>query len=160
MEADFDLDNDGNVTQLPPTRKPYRPGEGRPAGYSPKKAQEVADKLAAGAEDPDEDPESDQGRLTTSVKLSMAKARKEVALAGLNELDLKVKSGQYLPRAAFREASATLLAALSQGLRSMPDTLERKFGLQPEVLEFIEGVVDESLATVADGLALFTETKT
>lgn len=159
MDADFDMDDDGNVRPLPQKRAPYRPGEGRPAGYSPKKAQAMADRIAAGEEDPTLDPESEDGRISTSVKTQIAKARKETALAGLNELELQIKSGQYLPREAYREATATVLAALSQGLRSLPDMLERDFGLAPEVLIQIETAIDESLATVADTLALFTEKK-
>lgn len=85
----------------------------------------------------------------------MAKARKETALAGLNELQLKVKSGEYLPRAAYQEATATLLAMLSQGLRSLPDTIERKLSVSPDVLQMIEAAIDDGLNEVADTLALF-----
>ena len=84
-----------------------------------------------------------------------AKARNEAAKAGLNELELKIKSGEYLSRSAYREASATLLAELAQGLRSLPDTLERKFGLSPEALLHVEKTIDEAMQAVADGLELF-----
>ena len=159
MEADFDLDESGQVR---PTSKPrrYQPGMGgRPAGYSPGKAKEMQERMEAGETPDEDDPESEEGRLSTSVKTAIAKARKETALAGLNELDLKVKSGQYLPRDAYQQATATLLAMLSQGLRSLPDTLERKCNLPPEALEMVEAVIDESLLSIADTLALFTESK-
>lgn len=119
----------------------------------------MRERLESGTQDESPDPESDDGKLSTSVKTAIAKARKETALAGLNELELKVKSGQYLPRDAYQQATATLLAALSQGLRSLPDTLERRYSLAPDVLEDISAAIDESLSTVAETLALFTEVK-
>lgn len=160
MHADFDLGADG-VTELPPgfRRGPYMPRGGRTPGYSPKKAAEMARRIDAGGEVGDEDLESSDGQLSLTTRHLLAKARKEAALAGLNELQLKVKTGEYLPRAAYREATATLVASLSQGLRSLPDTLERKFGLPPEVLQDIEAAIDESLNSIADELALFTEAK-
>lgn len=90
------------------------------------------------------------------VDFDSAKARNEAAKAGLNELELKIKSGEYLPRAAYREATATLLAELAQGLRSLPDTLERKFGLAPDVAVHIQSTIDEAMKTIADNLELFT----
>lgn len=98
-------------------------------------------------------------QLSASARTAVAKARKETALAGLNELALQIKTGEYLPRAAYQEATATLLAMLSQGLRSLPDTLERKCNLPPEALELVEQVIDEGLNEVAQTLALFTEVK-
>lgn len=84
-----------------------------------------------------------------------ARARNESAKAGLNELKLKIDSKEYLARSAFREASATLLAELAQGLRSIPDTLERKHALEPRVVQEIEAVIADGLSTVAAGLELF-----
>ncbi len=162
MNADFELGDDGEVIDLPGFRRGFhRPEGGRPPGYSPKKAKEELQRQdAAGDLDLDDDePDSETGRLSTTVRTARAKARKETALAGLNELQLKVKSGEYLPRAAYQEATATLLAMLSQGLRSLPDTLERKYSLPPEVLELIETTIDDSLSHVAETLALFAEAK-
>ena len=132
MHADFDLSPDGSVA---PTRSRSgghggaRPNSGpKPAGYvKPPEGQDY----------------------------DKAKARNEAAKAGLNELELKIKSGEYLSRTAYREASATLLAELAQGLRSLPDTLERKFGLSPEALLHVEKTIDEAMQGVADGLELF-----
>ena len=80
-----------------------------------------------------------------------ARARKESALADLHELDYKVKSGQYVPRAAIREASATAMAALAQTLRSLPDNLERR-GISAAVCAQIDRVITESLADTARAL--------
>ena len=164
MHADFDLGDDGSVSDLSGFRRGFhRPEGGRPPGYSPKKAAAEQARLealaVAGEDDADFDPDSEEGRLSTTVKMAMAKARKETALAGLNELQLKIKSGEYLPRAAYQEATATLLSMLSQGLRSLPDTIERKFSVAPEVLQLVEETIDSSLNHVAESLALFTEVK-
>src|SRR5574344_1261026 len=157
MHADFDLSPDGDLVERV-VRKPFTPPPqnkgGRPHGYSPKKAAEVKARMEAGELD-DVDPASEDGQMATSVKHAIAKARKETALADLNELEFKIKSGQYLPRSAYREATATLLATLSQGMRSLTDTLESKFGLAPEVLEQIDAQVNESLNNIAETLAMF-----
>ena len=147
MSIDFELDASCNTT---PTSGwgGSRKGAGRKKGYSPKKARELEVAEVGAADDPEE-------VTSTALKKAKAVARKEEALAGLNELELKIKSGEYLSRAAYREASATLLAELAQGLRSLPDTLERKFGLSPEALLHVERTIDEAMQAVADGLELF-----
>lgn len=163
MHADFDLGDDGEVSDLAGFRRGFhRPEGGRPPGYSPKKALAEQRRQEARAADPtvdDADDDADDENLSTTVKTAMAKARKETALAGLNELQLKVKSGEYLPRAAYQEATATLLSMLSQGLRSLPDTIERKFNVPTDVLQLIEAAIDDGLNEVAEALALFAEKK-
>lgn len=162
MDADFELGEDGAVDELPAgfRRGFYRPEGGRRPGYSVKKSRALQDKIEAGEDVSTVDEETEEGaQLSASARKAVAQARKETALAGLNELELKRKSGEYLPRAAYQEATATLLAMLSQGLRSLPDTLERKCNLPPEALELVEAVIDEGLNEVAQTLALFTETK-
>lgn len=164
MEADFDLGEDGELVDAPGFRRgTYRPRGGRPPGYSPKKAAALANDIArnsatAAPPTPPADPDEDSN-LAVSVRLNIAKARKEAALAGLNELQLKIKSGEYLPRDAYREATATLVAMLSQGLRSLPDLLERRCNLPPEALQMVEVAIDESLSHLAEQLALFTEVR-
>ena len=132
MHADFDLSPDGSVA-------PARSRSGGRGGARPNSGPKPA-----GYVKPPEGQDYDK-----------AKARNEAAKAGLNELELKIKSGEYLSRTAYREASATLLAELAQGLRSLPDTLERKFGLSPEALLHVEKTIDEAMQGVADGLELF-----
>ena len=128
-----------------PSHGGRRAGAGGPKGYSKKRAAEMEGESSVDGDDV----------TATAVKKARAVARKEEALAGLNELELKIKSGEYLSRTAYREASATLLAELAQGLRSLPDTLERKFGLSPEALLHVERTIDEAMQGVADGLELF-----
>lgn len=75
-----------------------------------------------------------------------ARARHEEIKADGAALELSIKRGEYLPREPIRLAAAAAVASVVQALRSMPDTLERKFNLSPEVTEAIEKCVDEALA--------------
>ena len=85
-----------------------------------------------------------------------SKARKEAALADMHELNFKIKSGEYIPRAPVREASATMLASLAQTLRSIPDNLERKLNLAPDIAEAVEREIDSALSDISDDMAKFT----
>lgn len=139
---------DGRAIPLPRSgRGGARPGAGRPRQ---KRAEEIQADAELFGDEPDE-------QISTAVRFDRAKARKEEALAGIHELNLKIQSGAYLPRDAYREASATALSTLSQALRSLPDLLERKHALSPEALQMVEHLVDQVLNDAANQLALFTE---
>lgn len=125
MHADFELNSDGSV----------RPGRGG--------AREGAGRKPAGYQKPEETLEYERERT-----------RNEKAKADLNELEFKIKSGEYVPRASVQQAAATMLAALSQGIRSLPDNLERKINLPPEASEMVEAVVDDVLNGLASDLEL------
>lgn len=86
------------------------------------------------------------------VDIDVAKARNEAAKADLNELELRIKSGEYVDRAAVREATATALASMAQTLRSVPDDLERRLGIDPSLAEEIGNRIDAALNTLADKL--------
>lgn len=86
-----------------------------------------------------------------------AKARKEAALADMHELLFKIKSQEYISRSAVSEASATLMAALAQGMRSLPDNLERKLNIAPEVAVEIERAIDSCLAELAASMKKMTQ---
>lgn len=110
----------------------YRPGAGRkPAGYKPPQEK---------------------------VDLDAAKARKEAAQADLYELDLRIKSGQYVDRAAVQQATATALATLAQSLRSVPDYLERVLGVSPEVAEEVGRAIDSAMDDAATEFQKLAET--
>lgn len=127
MHADFDLAPDGSVS--PNGYGGARAGAGRkPKGYV--KPEVVKD-------------------------IDKSKARKEAALADQHELAYKIKSRQYVERAAVQQASATLLAELGQSLRSMADNLERKFNLAPNIVADISLTIDEALDNVANGMEMF-----
>ena len=147
MDADFELDDDG-IAHVIPAKGGRREGAGRPKGIGNEQMQALAD-----SED-DLDPESSD-RLTIAVRKAKAVALKEESIAGLKALELQVETKKYLPRDAYREATATVLATLSQALRSIPDTLERKHGLTPAVLQYIEVTIDEQLSSAAATLSLF-----
>lgn len=85
-------------------------------------------------------------------KLDAAKARKEAALASKHEIELLEMRGEYVPRSAFRDASATLLAELVQGLRGIPDMLERRHGLTFAQAQAVETDVNAALETMRKGL--------
>lgn len=145
--ADFDLDDAGNLN---PTRGGWREGAGRPKGYSPKRAPDIEANADLFGDLDDSD------RTTLAVRKARAVTEKEEWTAKKLELSYRVDSREFLARGAFREASATLLAELAQGLRSLPDILERKFNLPPAQVELVAEAIDEALTSVADGLELFT----
>lgn len=132
MQVDFDLFEDGTVSATDTERRGgARQGAGRkPTGY--------------------EKPES-------ALDYDKARARKEAALADLHELDYKVKSGEYVSRAAVRQASATLIANLAQTMRSVSDNLERR-GVPPAVCAQVDATISETLADAARDLEMMSGT--
>ena len=91
------------------------------------------------------------------IEYEAERARNEKAKADLNELDLAVRRGTYVLRAAVQEAAATALAAMSQTMRSVPDNLERKLGLAPAVAEQIEQTIDAVLTDLSAALRALHE---
>jgi phage terminase Nu1 subunit (DNA packaging protein) len=91
------------------------------------------------------------------IDLDRERARNEKAKADLNELDLAVRRGEYVERAQVRQASATALSALAQTLRSVPDNLERKLGVAPEVAQEVGMLIDAALDEVANQFEAITE---
>lgn len=103
----------------------YRPGAGnKPLGYEPPQAK---------------------------VDYDIEKAAHEKVKREEREFKLARERGEYVSRAAVRQASATMLAVLSQ-IRSIPDNCERQFALQPEVIELMQQTIDASLGEVATAL--------
>ena len=82
----------------------------------------------------------------------VSKARKEEAQASMAELELRIKSEQYVSRDAVRTVSARMLATLAQALRSIPDNVERQFALRPEQVQMIADLVDDALDEAATAL--------
>lgn len=76
--------------------------------------------------------------------------RKALADAKLREHTLSVKNGEYLPRDAYRNATAEAYARCASSIRSIPDNLERRLGLTPEQSEFAEEVIDRILGALHD----------
>jgi hypothetical protein len=65
------------------------------------------------------------------------------------EFQLAIQQGMYLRRDAYRQASATALATLTQALRTIPDNCERQFALPPDVVQSIQDQVDAALSDAA-----------
>lgn len=147
-----------------------RPGAGRKTGSTAKQLKEKAEAAAKGAPDievrsveqvldgglpPPMDMSADAGALAfkimdnPSAYYSTAKARKEVAQASKAELEFRIMDGQYLPREAIRSALAEAYQAVAQSLRSIPDNLERKMGVTPEVAEVVSSAIDEAMGELA-----------
>lgn len=124
-----------DLVEFKPGRGGVRPGAGRPM-------KQAGDPATA--------------KQTSNERYSEERARHEKIKADQRALKLKIESNEYVPRAAVREASAFLLAALAQGMRAIPDNLERKFNLPGDVAEEIGRVIDASLADIAEGLEMFT----
>jgi molecular chaperone GrpE (heat shock protein) len=80
------------------------------------------------------------------------RARHEKIKADQREFKLMQERGEYLPREAQRQASATILAMLTQSLRSIPDNLERACNLTPEQAAQAQELVDNALTELANGL--------
>lgn len=129
-------------------------GRRQNAGRTPGISETDKRRIDAGELDLDDPNISESTR--TAVKKARAVASKEEALAQHAWLKLRVDSGEYMPRTAYREATATLLAELAQGLRSLPDEIERKHPLPPEVLTLIEHTIDDRLNAIAEGLSMYT----
>ena len=84
------------------------------------------------------------------------RARHEQIKADQREFKLAQERGEYLPRDAYRQANAALLAMVSQALRAIPDNLERTLSLPPAAVESVSIQIDAALAELAAGLRATT----
>lgn len=129
--ADFDLDPTGFVSQI--THGGSRPGAGRKtADHVPTEEKTSYDK---------------------------EKALHEKSKRERSELAFKIESGTVVSRLAVQEASATAFAMAAQSFRSLPDNLERKLHLPPEVTEEIERTIDAVLSDLSSALEMMHTTE-
>jgi phage terminase Nu1 subunit (DNA packaging protein) len=99
-------------------------------------------------------PEADAQRSYEQERAAHETVKREE-----REFKLAIMRGEYLPREAQRQAAATLVAVLTQGLRSIPDNIERKYAVTPEILDAITEQIDAGLLECANALrALSGET--
>ncbi|MFM6981500.1 MAG: DUF1441 family protein [Microbacteriaceae bacterium] len=84
------------------------------------------------------------------IEYSVARARKEAWTAKTVELDYRIKQNEYVRRDEVRQVCATAFSSLAQSLRSIPDLLERRDGIAPEVAERVGNVIDEVLDSLAN----------
>jgi hypothetical protein len=148
------------MTITDPTPKPGR-GGARPGAGRPKKTTAAPEAAHAAARRAPGRPPKQPGdpltpRLTANETYAFERARHEKIKCDQRALKLKIESGEYIPREAVRRASAALLAQLAQAMRSLPDNLERR-GLASDWCERIEGVIDDVLDELAEGLRRMSE---
>lgn len=91
-----------------------------------------------------------------SVDFDSARARNETAKAVINEVEAKIKTGEYGSRVAFRQATATAMASLTQTLRSIPDNIERKLGVSGTVAAEVGALIDAALDDLATEFEMMT----
>jgi phage terminase Nu1 subunit (DNA packaging protein) len=96
-------------------------------------------------------------RTTDDERFSAARARRERANASRAEVALALERGELVSRDAVRQATATLLALLTQSLRSIPDNLERTLALQPQLVEAVAKQIDAGLSEAANALRVIHE---
>lgn len=86
------------------------------------------------------------------IEYTDARAAHEYWKAQLAEQEFKKRAGELLDRARVEQASATVLAAVAQTLRSIPDNLERTAGLTPAQAEECERIIDSLCLGLHDKL--------
>lgn len=91
-----------------------------------------------------------------TIAFDKARARKEQANAELLELELAKKTNAQVDRIAVQQAAATALSSLVQTLRAVPDNLERRLGIAPEVAQAVGEMIDAALDTLADEFEMMT----
>ena len=76
--------------------------------------------------------------------------------------ELQVRDRELIPAADVEQAIATAFSAIAQGIRSIPDHLERRIGCAPDVAEAVERMLDEEMTALSERLsqlAPITETE-
>lgn len=92
----------------------------------------------------------------------VSRARKEQALADKESvfakkaaLDYEIQSQNFIPRESVIRATATAYATIAQAMRSLPDMMERRLGIDPALAEELGVAVDElldDLSKTLDGI--------
>lgn len=86
------------------------------------------------------------------IKYTKSRAEHEEFKARSVKLEYEIKRGKYVLREEVQRASAVAFATVTQNLRSIPDALERRLGLSPEVTEQVAIAIDEIMSDLADDL--------
>ena len=68
--------------------------------------------------------------------------------------DLQIRDRELIQSAEVEQVIATAFSAIAQGIRSIPDHLERRTGCAPEIAEEVERLLDEEMTILADRLAV------
>jgi len=84
-----------------------------------------------------------------------ARAKNEVHKAQLNELEVATRRGKLLQKSDVEVAASRLHAFLAQSLRSLPDDLERKCGLDPVQVQYVQDYIDALTTDIRGRLSSF-----
>ena len=68
--------------------------------------------------------------------------------------DLQTRDRELIPADEVGRVIATSFSAIAQTIRSLPDNLERRYALPPDVVEGIERTMDDALDGLADHLSV------
>jgi len=67
--------------------------------------------------------------------------------------ELQVRDRELIPAAEVEQVIATAFAAIAQDMRAIPDNLERRYGIAPDVAESVERGIFEAMDGIADRLS-------
>lgn len=67
--------------------------------------------------------------------------------------DLQIRDRELIPAGELEACIASAFGSLSQGLRSIPDNLERRVGCSAEIAEAVEKAIEAEMDAVADLLS-------
>jgi len=70
--------------------------------------------------------------------------------------ELQIRDRELIPAADVEQAIATAFATVSQDLRAIPDNLERRLGVAPQVAEAVEVAIHETMTSIAEKLSAFS----
>jgi len=96
-------------------------------------------------------------QASLNARYEEAKTLEMEAKAGLGQLKLEQERGTLVERVAVQAAAATAQQLFVQTARSIPDVLERTYGVAPDVVEVVAGAIDEPLAKLADDMRAMCE---
>lgn len=114
------------------------PGRGGQRSGAGRKTDDVRERVNKALEDKGE------------VDYAVARAKKESWLAKTVELDYRIKQGEYVSRDKVRGECAKAFSAIAQSLRSLPDALERREGISPQLAERIGMYIDDAMNTLCE----------
>jgi phage terminase Nu1 subunit (DNA packaging protein) len=93
-----------------------------------------------------EDGEIDPSRLPPAERKAWFESE-------IKRRDLQVRDGELIPASDLELCIATAFAAIAQGVRAIPDNLERRIGCGADVAETVGQILDEEMSALADRLA-------
>lgn len=91
------------------------------------------------------------------VILRKSQAKKAAFDAQMSELEFNVKAGKYVLRSDVVQSNSTAYAMVAQAMRSIPDNLERRLGISPEVAEEIGVMIEEAMDALYEQMGKFEQ---